>query len=80
MTKLMSLTDAQRDQMAPFAQSWIEHGWRTTPLTEEEWGVVEDLPLIHISEPTRRTPTSHAVFTLKKKNHKIYIHTSPTPS
>jgi len=42
MTKLMSLTDAQRDQMAPFAQSWIEHGWRTTPLTEEEWGVVED--------------------------------------
>ena len=29
---------------------------------------VSDLSLIHISEPTRRTPISYAVFCLKKKN------------
>src|SRR5664279_6536582 len=29
--------------------------------------VVEALSLIHISEPTRRTPISYAVFCLKKK-------------
>jgi len=40
--RLQSLTDAQRDRMASFAQEWIEHGWRTAPLTEEEWRVVED--------------------------------------
>ncbi|PWG06959.1 hypothetical protein DF268_46005 [Streptomyces sp. V2] len=28
----------------------------------------ENLSLIHISEPTRRTPYSYAVFFLKKKN------------
>src|SRR5665647_3757612 len=28
----------------------------------------DDLSLIHISEPTRRTPISYAVFCLKKKN------------
>src|SRR5665647_3866011 len=32
-----------------------------------------DLSLIHISEPTRRTPISYAVFCLKKKKkHKRY--------
>ena len=30
-------------------------------------GEYEDLSLIHISEPTRRTPISYAVFCLKKK-------------
>ena len=30
----------------------------------------EYLSLIHISEPTRRTPISYAVFCLKKKNNK----------
>src|SRR5664279_2027379 len=29
---------------------------------------VQHLSLIHISEPTRRTPISYAVFCLKKKN------------
>src|SRR5665647_563155 len=29
--------------------------------------IVHDLSLIHISEPTRRTPISYAVFCLKKK-------------
>src|SRR5680860_1829606 len=32
--------------------------------------VVFVLSLIHISEPTRRTPISYAVFCLKKKNNK----------
>ena len=31
---------------------------------------VTGLSLIHISEPTRRTPISYAVFCLKKKNGK----------
>ena len=31
--------------------------------------VCEKLSLIHISEPTRRTPISYAVFCLKKKNN-----------
>src|SRR5680860_1679421 len=31
----------------------------------------QDLSLIHISEPTRRTPISYAVFCLKKKKKKI---------
>ena len=39
--KLTSLTGAQRDRMASFAQEWIQHGWRTQPLTEEEWAVWE---------------------------------------
>ena len=30
------------------------------------------LSLIHISEPTRRTPISYAVFCLKKKKKKQY--------
>src|SRR5665647_3890241 len=30
----------------------------------------DDLSLIHISEPTRRTPISYAVFCLKKKKKK----------
>src|SRR5665647_3689091 len=33
-------------------------------------GFTPDLSLIHISEPTRRTPISYAVFCLKKKNNK----------
>src|SRR5680860_1750964 len=33
-----------------------------------------DLSLIHISEPTRRTPISYAVFCLKKKKTKIGRH------
>ena len=34
--------------------------------------LVEDLSLIHISEPTRRTPISYAVFCLKKKKKNKY--------
>ena len=35
-----------------------------------EGNVIQDLSLIHISEPTRRTPISYAVFCLKKKKYK----------
>ena len=35
-----------------------------------------DLSLIHISEPTRRTPISYAVFCLKKKNNTCLLYTS----
>src|SRR5665647_2147886 len=34
----------------------------------EDW-LQQYLSLIHISEPTRRTPISYAVFCLKKKKH-----------
>ena len=35
-------------------------------------GGPKTLSLIHISEPTRRTPISYAVFCLKKKKQRIY--------
>src|SRR5665647_221062 len=37
------------------------------PPTWNGFALVQDLSLIHISEPTRRTPISYAVFCLKKK-------------
>ena len=42
---------------------------------------MQGLSLIHISEPTRRTPISYAVFCLKKKNKKTLtslLYTSDT--
>src|SRR5664279_4247183 len=36
-------------------------------VVEDTQGLPEKLSLIHISEPTRRTPISYAVFCLKKK-------------
>ena len=36
-------------------------------------GIALNLSLIHISEPTRRTPISYAVFCLKKKKTKNCI-------
>ena len=36
-----------------------------------------NLSLIHISEPTRRTPISYAVFCLKKKTSISLLYTSP---
>ena len=35
--------------------------------------VVQDLSLIHISEPTRQAEISYAVFCLKKKKQKIKV-------
>ncbi|MBW6106489.1 hypothetical protein KZ850_25115 [Pseudomonas aeruginosa] len=43
-----------------------------SPILDEaaEWLVrLQDLSLIHISEPTRHSLTSYAVFCLKKKKH-----------
>lgn len=41
--RLMSLTPEQTAAMAPYAQQWIrERGWRTTPLSEDEWQRTED--------------------------------------
>src|SRR5665647_199602 len=40
---------------------------RSNPSTGYHWEPHHDLSLIHISEPTRRTPISYAVFCLKKK-------------
>ena len=37
--KLTALTDAQRYRMPSVAQSYIEYGWRTEPLTYSEWQV-----------------------------------------
>src|SRR5665647_356732 len=37
------------------------------PPAEDVGRTEQDLSLIHISEPTRRTPISYAVFCLKKK-------------
>ena len=39
-----------------------------TPLSVTSLSQGKVLSLIHISEPTRRTPISYAVFCLKKKN------------
>ena len=40
----------------------------------EGWAKLQQLSLIHISEPTRRTPISYAVFCLKKKKKKKHKH------
>ena len=37
-------------------------------------GVLDNLSLIHISEPTRLLSISYAVFCLKKKKHNNKIH------
>src|SRR5680860_1789457 len=41
-------------------------------------GITEQLSLIHISEPTRRTPISYAVFCLKKKKKQKTPQPTPT--
>src|SRR5665647_3895472 len=48
------------------AQSSSRWAGSITRATQDQY----DLSLIHISEPTRRTPISYAVFCLKKKNKK----------
>ena len=45
-------------------------GSRQAAEVETGASLVSNLSLIHISEPTRRTPISYAVFCLKKKKKK----------
>ena len=49
-------------------------GKRARQVTREDYDYYDYLllSLIHISEPTRRTPISYAVFCLKKKKYKSY--------
>ena len=42
----------------------------STPYGNDSISTELQLSLIHISEPTRRTPSSYAVFCLKKKKKK----------
>src|SRR5680860_498444 len=46
----------------------VDYRGRGQSAYDEKWE--NYLSLIHISEPTRRTPISYAVFCLKKKNKK----------
>ena len=45
---------------------------KTGPMTAPNFCMLLRLSLIHISEPTRRTPISYAVFCLKKKKKNQY--------
>ena len=47
------------------------------PCNECAKAIIQSLSLIHISEPTRRTPISYAVFCLKKKKKKTPPHPPP---
>ena len=40
------------------------------PISKTQIGIIKNLSLIHISEPTRRRGISYAVFCLKKKKKK----------
>ena len=71
-----ALLDSLQRHLRTFAPSGIvdlsERGLATLGRRELDFdalegGPVQILSLIHISEPTRRTPISYAVFCLKKK-------------
>src|SRR5665647_3917928 len=47
-------------------------GWGTRIPSQTRVEALKYLTLIHISEPTRRTPISYAVFCLKKKKHNTH--------
>src|SRR5680860_1751801 len=51
------------------SEGWVErfHKRLAHPCSGGDGPAVAPLSLIHISEPTRRTPISYAVFCLKKK-------------
>jgi hypothetical protein len=40
--RIDQLSSEQKTRMSSFAREWIERGWRTTPLTEEEWALQAD--------------------------------------
>ena len=57
----------------------LQHrGQEGAGIVSNDQGKLLGLSLIHISEPTRRTPISYAVFCLKKKKKKTTILVHPT--
>ena len=61
------------EELTEFTKNYLAVEQRERRHMFEEWKEengysVQLLSLIHISEPTRRTPISYAVFCLKKKN------------
>ena len=52
--------------IATYDQATPEEVAEIAALTQQAMRVLKSLSLIHISEPTRRTPISYAVFCLKK--------------
>src|SRR5664279_5837921 len=63
-TKLLFLEDIERRQAGTHRKAVFAKGRGMDKRTPHR---TIDLSLIHISEPTRRTPISYAVFCLKKK-------------
>ena len=59
LTRYLELLNETQNYMTAFEQFWRE---KSAPAL--------GLSLIHISEPTRRTPISYAVFCLKKKKQR----------
>ena len=47
------------------------HAWQSDNETSSNVAEALELSLIHLSEPTRRTPISYAVFCLKKKKKNL---------
>ena len=60
------LIDVTRD-FTDESEKDVEYATGAKDVEDEHYG----LSLIHISEPTRRTPISYAVFCLKKKKNKL---------
>ena len=50
---------------------WANYDIKEQHIEKTSMNYIQSLSLIHISEPTRRTPISYAVFCLKKKKKKI---------
>ena len=50
-----------------FTLKWYAECFKNETITNAFVTTIQILSLIHISEPTRRTPISYAVFCLKKK-------------
>jgi hypothetical protein len=40
--RIDALTDAERATFAPYAAEWIARGWRTGPMSDDEWASVQD--------------------------------------
>ena len=73
LQRLETLSVGQQEEQKAIMEVSLQKTGKTLPFFlsyEEEKQGVTKLSLIHISEPTRRTPISYAVFCLKKKKKK----------